>query len=259
VRHTVVIDKRVLERTALVKFKKNLYHDVVSVADRYIEPLAQWGIVNDNKGLEFHVTDEVLFGVNGRMARLQLHRFESAFALCPGARHLTKRWPADRYVEVGIRLIRERDAAVLLFGGEGDQEVTARVSEGISAAAGPDRVFNLAGQLSLMESAAALEYVDAVVTNDSGMMHIAAARNKPLVAVFGSTVREFGFFPVHSSAIVLQVDGLTCRPCSHIGRSACPEGHLRCLVDTTPEQVTKALDVLLSDDRRTLADPGKRT
>ncbi len=241
VAHTVVVDKRVLERTALVKFKKNLYREVVPVADRYIEPLEPWGIVNDGKGLELHIPDEVLFGVNGRMARLQLHRFEAAFGLCPGARHLTKRWPEDRYAEVGIRLVRERDAAILLFGGNGDRAVTAKVAAAISAATSPERVIDLAGQLTLLESAAALEYVDAVVTNDSGLMHIAAARQKPIVAVFGSTVREFGFFPVHSDATVLEVDGLPCRPCSHIGKASCPEGHLRCLVDTTVDQVTRAV------------------
>lgn len=241
VAHTVVVDKRVLERTALVKFKKNLYREVVPVADRYIEPLAPWGILNDGEGPELHIPDEVLFGVNGRMSRLQLHRFEAAFGLCPGARHFTKRWPEERFAEVGIRLIRERDAAILLFGGDGDRAVTAKVAMAIGAATGPDRVFDLAGQLTLLESAAALEYVDAVVTNDSGFMHIASARHKPLVAVFGSTVREFGFFPVHSGATVLEVDGLPCRPCSHIGKASCPEGHLRCLLNTTADQVTRAV------------------
>lgn len=241
VRHTVVVDKRVVERTALVKFKKNLYRSVVSVADRYLEPLAPWGIVNDGKGLELHIPDEVLFGVNGKMARLQLHRFESAYALCPGARHLTKRWPAERFVEVGVRLARERDAAILLFGGEGDREASTRIANGISVEVGSERVFDLTGQMSLLESAAALEYVDAVVTNDSGLMHIATARQKPVVAVFGSTVREFGFFPVHPDAIVLEVEGLSCRPCSHIGRPSCPEGHLKCLTLTTADHVIRAL------------------
>lgn len=241
VRHTVVVDKRVVERTALVKFKKNLYRSVVSVADRYIEPLAPWGIVNDGKGLELHIPDEVLFGVNGKMARLQLHRFESAYALCPGARHLTKRWPAERFAEVGIRLARERDAAILLFGGEGDRQAASEIAARIGSTAGAERVFDLTGQMSLLESAAALEYVDAVVTNDSGLMHIATARHKPVVAIFGSTVREFGFFPVQPESVVLEVAGLSCRPCSHIGRPVCPEGHLQCLLSTTADQVIRAL------------------
>ncbi len=237
----VVVDKRVVERTALVKFKKNWYRDVVSVADRYIEPVAPWGVSNDDKGLELHVTDEVLFGVNARMAKLKLHRFEAVFGLCPGARHLTKRWPADRYAEAGIRLATGSDAAILLFGGPEDKETTAEIASTIGAAAGSDRVFDLAGALTIMETAAALEYVDVVVTNDSGLMHVAAARRRPLVAVFGSTVREFGFFPVHSEATVFEVSGLPCRPCSSIGRSTCPEGHLRCLVDTSVEAVVAAV------------------
>lgn len=241
VRDIVVVDKRVLERTALVKFKKNLYREVVPVADRYLETVAPWGIANDGKGLELHITDEVLFGVNARMARLKLHRFEAAFGLCPGARHRTKRWPAERYAEAGIRLVKETDGVVLIFGGPEDRESAAAIAAAIGSEAGPERVINLAGELSIMETAAAFEYVDAVVTNDSGLMHVAAARHRPLVAVFGSTVREFGFFPVHSEATVLEVAGLDCRPCSHIGRAECPEGHMRCLAETTVETVVQSV------------------
>ncbi|MCU0452452.1 MAG: lipopolysaccharide heptosyltransferase II [Bacteroidetes bacterium] len=241
VRDIVVIDKRVLERTALVKFKKNLYREIVSVADRYLEPVAPWGIVNDGKGLELHITDEVLFGVNARMARLRLHRYEAAFGLCPGARHFTKRWPAERFAAAGTKLAQEFDGVILLFGGPEDRQMAEEIAATIGAEAGPERVINLAGELSLMETAAAFEYVDVVVTNDSGLMHLASARHRPLVAVFGSTVREFGFFPVHSEATTIEVPGLGCRPCSHIGRAACPEGHLRCLTDTTVEAVVRAV------------------
>jgi heptosyltransferase-2 len=241
VRDIVVVDKRVLERTALVKFKKNFYREVVSVADRYLEPVAPWGVVNDGKGLDLHITDETLFGVNARMARLKLHRFEAAFGLCPGARHMTKRWPAERYAETGIRLVKETDGVVLLFGGPEDRVTTSAIAASIGAAVGSERVIDLAGELSIMETAAAFEYVDVVLTNDSGSMHVAAARHRPLVAVFGSTVREFGFFPVHSEATVLEVPGLPCRPCSHIGRSACPEGHLRCLTETNVDSVVQSV------------------
>jgi heptosyltransferase-2 len=255
VRDIVVVDKRVLERTALVKLKKNLYREVVSVADRYLEPVAPWGVVNDGKGLDLHITDETLFGVNARMARLKLHRFEAAFGLCPGARHMTKRWPAERYAETGIRLVKQTDGVILLFGGPEDRGTTSAIADAIGAAAGLERVFDLAGELSIMETAAAFEYVDVVVTNDSGLMHVAAARRRPLVAVFGSTVREFGFFPVHSDATVLEVRGLDCRPCSPIGRASCPESHLRCLTDTTVEAVVQSvLDRRASLRGRALAD-----
>jgi hypothetical protein len=100
----------------------------------------------------------------------------------------------------------------------------------------------MTGKLSLMETAAAMEFCRVVVANDSGLMHMATAVLRPVVALFGSTVREFGFYPYHSSAVVLERDGLHCRPCSHIGRAACPKRHFACLNDISPEQALDALD-----------------
>jgi ADP-heptose:LPS heptosyltransferase len=104
------------------------------------------------------------------------------------------------------------------------------------------RVTDMTGKLSLMETAAAMEFCRVVVANDSGLMHMATAVLRPVVALFGSTVREFGFYPYHSSAVVLERDGLHCRPCSHIGRAACPKRHFACLNDISPEQALDALD-----------------
>ncbi|HAV24357.1 MAG: lipopolysaccharide heptosyltransferase II [Ignavibacteria bacterium GWA2_55_11] len=241
VRHVVTVDKRVLERTALVKFKKNFYTSIVPVADRYLETVARWGIVNDGKGLELHIPDEVLFGVNGRMVALKLHRFEKVYGFCPTARHATKRWPPERYAELGIRLIRETSGAVVLFGGLADRSVNGGIARSIAASTHAERVIDLTGELSLLENAAAMEYVEAIVTNDSGLMHIAAARRKPLVAIFGSTVREFGFSPTNPEATVLERSGLSCRPCSHIGRASCPEGHFRCMLETSVDEVFAAV------------------
>jgi heptosyltransferase-2 len=68
-------------------------------------------------------------------------------------------------------------------------------------------------------------------------MHIAAARKRPVVAVFGPTVREFGFFPVGTRSVVLERTGLECRPCTHLGLPSCPAGHFRCMLETEPAAV----------------------
>lgn len=237
----VRVDKRIRERTALVRLKKNLYEGVVSVADRYLETVRDLGVVDDGKGLELFITDEILFGMNGRMATYKLHRYEKVFGLCPGAKHMTKQWPRERYAELGSRLVAAYDGAVVLFGGPAEKELNAWIAADIGGSADPERVIDLTGTCSLMESAAAMEYVDAVVTNDSGLMHIAVAREKPVVALFGSTVREFGFFPVSGRSVVLEVAGLACRPCSHIGKASCPEGHFRCMLDQSVDNVMGAV------------------
>jgi lipopolysaccharide heptosyltransferase II len=242
----VVVDKRVLERSMLVNLKKNLYKEVVSVVDRYIEPLSDLGVHNDAKGLELHIPDDVLFGVSGKIAALKLNRFEKVVGLCPGARHFTKRWPADRFARVGAAFAQKMDAKILLFGGAVDAPICNQICWDINNQAGVERATSLCGQLKLLETAAAMEYCDVIVTNDTGLMHIAVAMHKKLVAVFGSTVREFGFFPYDPKAIVLETQGLVCRPCSHIGRSECPERHFKCMSEIDPDQVfSRARDLLV--------------
>lgn len=244
--YVLTFDKRVVERTMLVQLKRNLYREVVSVADRYIEPLKQFGIEPDGRGPELHVPDEILFGVNAMVAPLKLHRFERVVGVCPGSRHATKRWPAERYAELAVRLARSQQAALLIFGGVADGEIAATIERRVAGEVGRDHVANFAGKLSLLQTAAAMQYCDVVVTNDSGLMHIASAMNKKVVALFGSTVREFGFFPVGSEHVVIEQRELPCRPCSHIGRNECPEGHFRCMLDTTVDYVYEILCISLA-------------
>jgi len=236
-RHVMVLNKRILERSLLVKLKKNIYKEVISVADRYIEPLKELGVLNDGKGLELHIPDEILFGVSSKAAKLRLNQFEQVIGLCPGARHFTKQWPPDRFAELGTRCARELGAKVLVFGSADETELCSALSDEINGVAGTDRAIPFCGQLSLLETAGAMQYCDVIVTNDTGLMHIASAMQKKVVAIFGSTVREFGFFPYDKQAVVLERLGLYCRPCSHIGRSECPEKHFRCMIETGTEEV----------------------
>jgi lipopolysaccharide heptosyltransferase II len=241
----VVVDKRILERSMLVKLKKNVFKGVVSVVDRYIETLGAYGIKNDGKGLELHIPDEVLFGVSGKLAPLQLNRFEKVVALCPGARHFTKRWPADRFARVGAAFVQKLDAKVLLFGGAADEPLCKQIAWEINNQAGTERASSFAGQLGLLETAAAMQYCDVVITNDTGLMHIATAMQRKVVAIFGSTVKEFGFSPYDPGAVVVESLGLPCRPCSHIGRSECPERHFRCMTEVDPDDVYRRAKNLL--------------
>lgn len=250
----VVVDKRIPERTLLVKFKRNTYTRIVPVAERYIETLSAHGIGPDGKGPELHLPDEVLFGVASRVAKLRLNRFEHVLGICPFARHATKEWPADRYAEIARRFVGGLCGAVMIFGGPDDVPRSTALAASIRGHVGREAVIDWTGELGLAESAAALQYCDVVVTNDSGLMHVAAAMQKRVVAIFGSTVEEFGFFPPGDTSIVLERKGLECRPCSHIGLDACPEGHFRCMKDTTTDDVWKAVNAMLerADDPRDL-------
>jgi heptosyltransferase-2 len=164
----------------------------------------------------------------------------------PTARHFTKRWPPERFIEAGIALASTAHVKILVFGGKNEIEYCADIVHMINTAVNAPAAENCASEFTLMESAAVMDRCDVVVTNDSGLMHLAAARQRKIVALFGSTVAEFGFFPYGAKSIVLEKKSLPCRPCTHIGRSECPLGHLSCLTDIPARDVVAAVKKLTS-------------
>ena len=102
---------------------------------------------------------------------------------------------------------------------------------------------------SLLESASFMDDCTVLVTNDTGLMHMASARKRPVVAVFGPTVREFGFFPQGPEDIVIERAELNCRPCSHIGGDHCPLGHFRCMREIGVDDVLDAVAHVLGSHR----------
>jgi heptosyltransferase-2 len=181
-------------------------------------------------------------------ARSQAERFDPAGAigLVPGARHATKRWPLPRCVAVGRALARREQRAVPVFFGpdEGALEDAWRQ-------AWPEDGGWIAVREPIGVTAAVLERREAVLTNDTGLMHLAAAVGTPVVALFGPTVRGFGFAPAGPGHAVLETAGLRCRPCSLHGGARCPRGHFRCMNDIDPARALEALDrVRVRRDRR---------
>jgi heptosyltransferase II len=165
------------------------------------------------------------------LARLGLDRARPILALCPGAEFgPSKRWPEAHYAAVA-RAKLDSGWQVWLFGSAKDQPVC----EAINQQAG-GTCQDLAGRTSLEETVDLLACAAAVVSNDSGLMHIAAAVDVPLIAVYGST--DPGYTPPYSDrARVLRL-GLECSPCF---KRVCPLGHLDCLNKLRPEQVLEAL------------------
>jgi heptosyltransferase-2 len=128
-----------------------------------------------------------------------------------------------------------------LFGGKNDTVLCTTIANEINRKSERECAIEFSDQFSLLETAAAMQFCDVIVTNDSGLMHIAAAMKKKVVAIFGSTVREFGFFPVGAENIIIERKGLYCRPCSHIGRSNCPERHFRCMNEIQVDDVVDSI------------------
>lgn len=152
----------------------------------------------------------------------------------PGAIHFTKRWPY--YPELVQHLLRDESNTVVLFGGPDDPNLKAG-----RYPLGHPRLIDTIGQLSLSELAGAIRACDIFVTNDSGPMHIAVAVETPVVAIFGGTVPELGFWPLGEDDAVVQRP-LSCRPCHLHGQTSCPLGHFDCMRQISVEHVLRQIN-----------------
>ncbi|NEX13605.1 MAG: glycosyltransferase family 9 protein [Prosthecochloris sp.] len=221
--------KRNWKKLLLVRAGLDLFDKTESVVDRYMASLAGSAVNGDDKGCELWLSED-----DRSYAASVSDSDGLQLAVCFGANHLTKRYPPQKFASVVERLVRQFRLRVFLLGGAEDMpqadEILAAISPEVAS-----RVLNLAGKTSLTESAAVLEMCDAVLTNDTGLMHIASAFEKQLFVLFGSSVARFGFLPYNTPCSLFEVPDLKCRPCSHIGRDHCPEGHFRCMLDI-PEQ-----------------------
>jgi heptosyltransferase-2 len=151
-------------------------------------------------------------------------------ALAPGSIWGTKRWGG--YADLAARI----GEYVVVVGGPEDRELGERV-----AAAAPGRAANAAGALPLRASAALIEQAAVLVTNDSAPLHLAQATRTPTIAIFGPTVPAFGFGPTGPDDVVIEVQSLSCRPCSLHGPQRCPLGHHRCMTEITVKRVAEAI------------------
>ena len=158
----------------------------------------------------------------------------SLVALCPGARHATKRWPEEHWVQLH-RSLRERGARLVYL----SLECERRSLSALAASAEADPQVHWCTE-PLARMAAVLSRSAAAVTHDSGLMHLAAARATRVVALFGSTSPVLGFAPAGEGHVVLCRQE-PCQPCTLHGLRRCPKGHFDCMRKLEPEQVVDAL------------------
>ncbi len=240
------VRKFAFRRWALVRWKWNLYKGIFPVPDRYRAAVADLGVDDDGEGLELHLPEVTVAAVKARMERLKIDRFATVVGFAPTARHATKRWPAERFVACGVALAEKPGVKILVFGSKEESEYCGDIVHLINTSAGAKVAENLSEDTTLLEAAAVMDYCGVLLCNDSGLMHLAAARKRPVVAIFGSTVREFGFAPYRTPSTVVERTGLSCRPCSPIGREECPRGHFHCMTELQPADVLAEVRTLLT-------------
>ncbi len=221
----VKFNKHHFDKFLLVNFKINKLKDLPPVPVRYANTIENLEL--DNEGLELFTDknpeERLLSGSNW-------------VGLCPGAKHFTKRWPVENFISLA-KLLNEKGFQVVLFGGILDSETCLQIAYETGA-------LNLCNENNILQTAADMKICKAIYTNDSGLMHTATAVKVPVMAIFGSTVKEFGFFPYKAKSLVIENEGLSCRPCTHIGRANCPRKHFKCMLEITPKLAFEKLNEL---------------
>ncbi|MBM4178221.1 MAG: glycosyltransferase family 9 protein [Ignavibacteria bacterium] len=216
--------KHLLEKLGLVYFKRKPKH-VTHVVHRYAEPLRELGVTIDVGALELWPQANR----PGEHVEQPLRERKLRIGIAPGAQHYTKRYPVELIAHIVRDLVTNHAAEVVLLGGPADVELCNAVVDlaNVSVARG-DGATTLAATVGLLDT------LDAVVSCDSAIVHMAAARQVPVAVVYGSTAPEFGFTPYGVSHANVQAHDVPCRPCTHIGRSSCPKGHFRCMHAISP-------------------------
>jgi heptosyltransferase-2 len=155
-------------------------------------------------------------------------------AVAPGSVWATKRWLPERFAQACDLLMSRAKAKVVLLGSEDDLALCRQIA-GLTKR----KPVILAGTADVLRSAAAISLCRVVVSGDSAPVHMASAMRKPVVAIFGSTVPEFGFGPYGVDHVIVQ-RMLDCRPCGIHGKKKCPQGHFRCMKEITADEVFNA-------------------
>lgn len=166
-----------------------------------------------------------------------LHAHQQLFVLCPGAEYgPAKQWPTEHFAELAKLLINQQPNRLVLILGSKKEAGLGEQIKNLSGYA--EHIVNWCGETSLDEAMASISIADAVISNDSGLMHIAAALGRPQVAIYGSS--DPRHTPPLSENAKVHWLHLECSPCF---KRTCPLGHTKCLVDISPEDILNSLSI----------------
>lgn len=155
-------------------------------------------------------------------------RTKRLIAIAPGSVWFTKRWPIEYYIDLSNKLLTA-NFGVILIGSKEEKEICDLINK-------HDNLINLAGELTLLESASVIEKCSLIICNDSGALHIANAVQTDVFAFFGPTVKSIGYYPFRESDFVFEIE-MACRPCGSHGGNVCPLEHHNCMKLISPETV----------------------
>lgn len=201
--------KRNLKKFLLVLFKINLFKEIIPVYNKYILAVAK--IFTEIK------TNYVTADLNIAQTA------ESGYILmCPTSKHFTKTYPKEKFRDIAIK--NQNQTFYLVSGNsQNEREICGFIADGNL------NVKNLSGETDFNKLMSLIKNSKFVICNDSGILHLSESIGKKVIAIFGSTVREFGFYPQLKESVIIENQNLDCRPCSRAGLESCPKGHFKCM------------------------------
>ncbi len=244
----------------LTTFKINLMPDI-HIVDRYFKAVEKLGVTNDYQGLDFFISEKNDYPLSELPENFQ----KGYHAFVIGGTYKTKILPAVKIVEI----IQKLNEPVILLGGPDDVERAEEVIRQLTTdnrqqtlsttqilkssdpqilrSSDPQilRSLNLVGKINLEQSASIVKKAKSVLTNDTGLMHIAAAFHKNIVSVWGNTVPELGMYPYlpneKEKCHIVECKDVKCRPCSKLGFKECPRKHFNCMMKINCDEVVEKL------------------
>jgi ADP-heptose:LPS heptosyltransferase len=232
-----------LQKWLLVNLKVNLMPDK-SIVDRYFETVRELGVRNDGQGLDYFIPEEDRISNQD----IPLGHWAGYVGCVIGGTYSTKQLPAEQWQ----RLFALTPYPVILLGGPGDRELGEQI-----AAQDPVKIYNACGKFRLNESAHLVERARVIVSNDTGLMHVAAAFKRPVISLWGNTSPVMGMFPYYGfnnlsdreapQSFIVEHKKLYCHPCSKIGYKRCPQRHFRCMRELDMEVVARTIDAWWKD------------
>ena len=196
------------------------------IVDRAMETLRSFNIENDGKGLDYFIPDGDEF-----LQEELPENFRSGYiALVLAGTYTTKKMPVAKY----RNLISGSNVPFVLLGGKSERILASEILDWNTG-----NVVDFTGQLRINQSASLVKKARLVISNDTGLMHIAAAFHKKILSVWGNTSPEFGMYPYlpGKGSEMIEVKGLACRPCSKLGYRKCPKKHFRCMNDIQEDKI----------------------
>ena len=215
------------QKWMMVQFKIDKLPDQ-HIVDRYLETVNSFNVKDDGLGLDFFIPEKEAF----RKEDLPVSFQRGYVAFVIAGTYFTKKLPIEKVSEICQKI----PYPVILLGGKEEHEQGERV---LSQSKG--NVLNYSGKITLNQSASLVRDARVVLSNDTGLMHIAAAFQKKILSFWGNTIPEFGMVPYCADEVSerMEVADIKCRPCSKLGHQKCPKKHFRCMMDL---DVNKAVD-----------------